>query len=720
MQPVSSTCRSRSTRIRIAAIRQANCRPSMASHERCGRIRFRTSTARRGQFESVADCFTTITRTAIRRTNRPSTAALAAAAAREPPSWKRGSASRRSANRHIRTFRSGCRRPSTLHFPSSPPPSTRHGYVNLTVDPATGELSAYPAVSAIQPLNERAKTFCFATCSVSTSRCSKTSADIADCCRTVRTTPQGIALQAPGAGGETEYHDLTAGGGLYGTPTFPASDANVFNLMGRRPQFVDLGYGADAGQLHHADWRQRRSSRHRQCADVVELSFPGDCPRRHSRRTSLSTASRTPTARAMQPSPGGLDAAPFSITWPPATPIPAASVLPAAISACSAAPTARSVHPFGVPLDCKFWIDGSVNDSSKQSDVYFGPDGKPGIAGKRLDDSGSPVYPGGSADDGPLETPDGCPDAGEYFADRSDDLVIDDTFNIGATPIGSNTVFWNRPGIRGPDFAQGERGKFDDGYAPPISPPIHCQSRAMFLGGNHIRRAQPPKLTSSANSSRGIGRQSVRRRSVQTFGTGGGERFDRCEQVPSVQPVQPQPAKHLRLVVGFGRSRLPIHRCDGAGRPAYGAARLQVEPGPAGADVRGDAGWRASGGDREKLHSRTRLPPRAVPAAGEGGAGEDPRARTANRHRPRRHDSALLHQWNGLTNRGSSRASACGRRLKRNTEARRRTGHAPVWRRVSDVCSQTRTTVRATRRRVADRSGSVGPVCGGRRLLRHP
>ena len=57
--------------------------------------------------------------------------------------------------------------------------------------------------------------------------------------------PQGLALQAPGAGGETEYHDLTAGGGLYGTPTFPAADANVFNVMGRRPQFVDLGYGAD-------------------------------------------------------------------------------------------------------------------------------------------------------------------------------------------------------------------------------------------------------------------------------------------------------------------------------------------------------------------------------------------------------------------------------------------------------------------------------------------
>src|SRR4051812_20007361 len=113
--------------------------------------------------------------------------------------------------------------------------------------------------------------------------------------------------------------------------------------------------------------------------------------------------------------------------------------------------------PFGVVLNARFWLGGDVNDFSKQTDVYFGPDGKPGIAGY----ADVPPHTG-PADSGILNTnPTSGPAwgtvPGEYFGPlgaRSDDLPIDPTFNSGAGSPGANTFFYDRPGILGPDMAQ--------------------------------------------------------------------------------------------------------------------------------------------------------------------------------------------------------------------------------------------------------------------------
>jgi type II secretory pathway pseudopilin PulG len=352
--------------------------------------------------------------------------------------------------------------------------------VDLTMDTATGELTAYP-VTAQQRAGE--DVLLRDLISIDWKVLEDLGGYRALAADGSEDGPLGMALQASGAGGQAEYHDLTAGGGLYGTPTFPAADANVFAVMGRRPTFVDLGYGADA-----TNYTTPTGGNDSNVNLVNVLTLSNYLFQALPAPTQPPNFTVNGVAYTYSPGyatiPGGFTTAPFNYVgtfgWNPATGDPSTPIsLGTPLTGARQTSLARGAYspvgaPFGVPLDCKFWIGGNVNETNRQSDVYLGPDGKVGIGG--LDD----ITLAGTADDGPLEsTPPfyGTTTPGEYGAPRSDDLPVEPTFDetnaaTGPTPqFEANTMFRARPGVGGPDMALGERGRFDDGYAPPGGTP---------------------------------------------------------------------------------------------------------------------------------------------------------------------------------------------------------------------------------------------------------
>jgi prepilin-type N-terminal cleavage/methylation domain-containing protein len=366
--------------------------------------------------------------------------------------------------------------------PTLPPNPPGAGYVNMTVDPATGELSAYPV--GTQRAGEDVLLRDVLSFNIGVLE------DLGGYRGLMpdgTDDPRGMALQAPSAGGETEYHDLVAGGPLYGSPAFPAADANVFNVMGRRPQFVDLGYGADQDNYNTPTGGDDAAAATVNVLTLSNYLFQSPPPPTPPASFTLNGVTYTYGASPYNTATMSLTAFPFTHVWPPSTPVSLGLTgLPApADTALRRGAYSPVGAPFGVPLDAKFWLGGSVNDQ-KQSDVYFGPDGKPGIAGF------ADIAPhNGSPDTGVLNTdPPSAPAtswgpvSGEYFGTaggtalangtmgRSDDLPIDFSFTVTTPPapwttFGANTFFYERPGIFGPDFGLGERGKIDDYYAPP-------------------------------------------------------------------------------------------------------------------------------------------------------------------------------------------------------------------------------------------------------------
>jgi len=352
--------------------------------------------------------------------------------------------------------------------------------VNLEVDPATGELATYPGIG------QRAGEDVLLRDVISFDI--KVLDDLGGYRGLLPDGSDdsfGIATQAAGAGGQIEYHDLTAGGGLYGSPAFPAYDTNMALLMGRRPQFVDLGYGADQSNYTvHAGGNDAAAATIN-CLTLSNYLFaPVPAPTIPVPNTfTINGVTYTYNAPAYGTGSLSFVGAPFTFAWPPTTPVSLALPTPPAPAALvtalmRGAYSPRSA-PFGVPLDVKFWVTGNVNDADRQSDVYYGPDGKPGIGGF------ADVAPHTSnADTGVFDTNPAAvfgTTPGEYMGPngvRSDDLVTDPTiFNPGYTPPATpaaapaDYVFYNRPGVLGPDFAIGERGKYDDNYIPPNSVP---------------------------------------------------------------------------------------------------------------------------------------------------------------------------------------------------------------------------------------------------------
>jgi prepilin-type N-terminal cleavage/methylation domain-containing protein len=337
--------------------------------------------------------------------------------------------------------------------------------VNLTMDTATGELTNYPAGTQRGGEDVLLRDVVSFNIQVleDIGGYRGMSADGTGVLTNLDGLPNQVAIQASGAGGQIEYHDLTTGGALYNSPTFPAADPNVSTVTGRRANFVDLGYGADADNYTTPTGGNDGAPATVNVLTLSNYLFQATpAPIQPPNFTANGTAySYSPGYATI---PGGLAAAPFNHVWPPTTPVSLQlpgnnALMRGAFSPVSA--------PFGVPLDCRFWVSGDVNNASKQSDVYLGPDGKAGIAG--LSDFTAGVFPqvGGSAaaDDGPLDLPTATP-PGEYGAPRSDDLLIDPAFDPAAVPVGANTAFVARPGITGADLASGERGRADDYYIP--------------------------------------------------------------------------------------------------------------------------------------------------------------------------------------------------------------------------------------------------------------
>jgi prepilin-type N-terminal cleavage/methylation domain-containing protein len=326
--------------------------------------------------------------------------------------------------------------------------------VNLTMDTTTGELTSYPIVAGLRAgedvLMRDVLSFDVKVLETIGGYRGLNPAG----------TDDQIALQAAGAGGQMEYHDLTAGGGLYGNPTFPAADANVFAVMGRRPAFVDLGSGADATNYNTPTGGNDGAPAGVNVLTVSNYLFR-DVPAPTQPPGFTYNGVNYIYAPGYGTIPGGLLAAPFNFAWPPTGPqsllLPAAAPADSYLLRGAYSPVSA---PFGVPLDARFWVAGDVNDANRQSDVYFGPDGKAGIGG--LDDRAL----AGVADDGLFDIT--APN--EYLTPRSDDLAVDTTFTLPAPLTAANTIFWARPGVWGPDMMLGERGKYDDGYIPPLLP----------------------------------------------------------------------------------------------------------------------------------------------------------------------------------------------------------------------------------------------------------
>jgi len=348
--------------------------------------------------------------------------------------------------------------PLTPLPPAPPPPN-----VNLTIDPATGELATYP--SAGQRAGEDVLLRDVLSFNIQVLE------DIGGYRGLLPDGSddyQGLALQAAGAGGETEYHDLVAGGNLYGSPTFPAVDAEVFARLGRRPQFVDLGYGADLTDYNIPTGGDDSNAARVNVLTLSNYLFQSVPPPTLPANFVINGVTYTYGPSPFNTAIMGLTTAPFNIPWPPPTPLSLGMPLPAPADTALARGAYSPVGaPFGVVLDARFWIGGNVNDFSKQSDVYFGPDGKPGIAGY----ADIPPHTG-AADSGILNTNPTSGAAwgtvdGEYGGPgnigRSDDLPIDPGFGT-TPPIAANTYTLAKVGVLGPDFGIGERGKADDNY----------------------------------------------------------------------------------------------------------------------------------------------------------------------------------------------------------------------------------------------------------------
>jgi prepilin-type N-terminal cleavage/methylation domain-containing protein len=324
--------------------------------------------------------------------------------------------------------------------------------VNLTVDASTGELTNYPVTGG-----QRSGDDILLRDVVSWDI--KVLEDLGGY-RGDDPTGAGDALatQAAGALDNSQFHDMTA----YGY-TAPPGDAMLAGIMQRRMQFVDLGYGQDETLNTRPAGGDDTVAAGVNVLTVANYLFQTVPPPTQPPSFTINGVTYTYTPPAYGLGNLNLAGPPFGFAWPPTTP---------QSLAFPSAPTDRLLRgaysprssPFGVPLDVKFWVRGSTQDLDHQSDVYFGPDGKPGIGffADQAPHTGTP-------DAGILETPTGPAPGGEYQAPRSDDLIIDPTFAPANGSIAANYAFWSRPGVGGPDMALGERGYFDDGVGPAIA-----------------------------------------------------------------------------------------------------------------------------------------------------------------------------------------------------------------------------------------------------------
>jgi type II secretory pathway pseudopilin PulG len=329
--------------------------------------------------------------------------------------------------------------------------------VNMTINPVTGGLQSYPVTDGQRAgddiLLPDVLSFSIKVLeynqglpgdSFDPTPSAATPPDVFDA------TADHAAPNASPAGDQAENHNLISGGALYNTPaaTYPVPTAAEIAwgaVQRRRQNYVDLGYGSD-----ETDYRYPAGGTDNGTpagVNVLTLS------------NYLFQSTPTPTAPTYTPpgynwvpptGPVSFTAAPFTFTWPATTPV--SLTLPAAPTnvLMFGAYSPRSA-PFGVPLDLKNLLGGTnINDSARNSDVFLGPDGRPGI-GLGFDDDNTLF--GGTANAGPDAGAFAVMPAGEYGAPRSDD--VDGTTLVPAMIA--------RPGILGADNMPGERGRADDG-----------------------------------------------------------------------------------------------------------------------------------------------------------------------------------------------------------------------------------------------------------------
>ncbi|HVJ82042.1 MAG TPA: type II secretion system protein [Planctomycetia bacterium] len=327
--------------------------------------------------------------------------------------------------------------------------------VNMTVNPRTGGLNAYPVTDGQRAgddvllpdvLSFQVKALEYNQGLPGDSNdpngFNPTNGDVFDA------TADHAGPNAAPAGDQTENHNLVSGGALYNTPptiTLSPAETAWSAVQRRRQSFVDLGYGADESLYTVPTGGTDDAT----VAGVNVLTLSNYL---FQSTPAPAAPPFTPPGYTWVPPSGPVNftAAPFTFAWPAATPVSMAipGGTPNALMLGAYSP--RSA-PFGIPLDLKNLLLGpDVNDAARNSDVYLGPDGKPGLGGGFDDDQASPSNQG--ADIGRFSRISDTP-TGEYLAPRSDDVD-------GSTLVPAMIV---RPGILGPDNMPGERGRADDG-----------------------------------------------------------------------------------------------------------------------------------------------------------------------------------------------------------------------------------------------------------------
>jgi hypothetical protein len=329
--------------------------------------------------------------------------------------------------------------------------------INMTIDPATNDLQTYPVTAGQRAGDD---VLLRDVVSFDIKVLEYLAGYPGDDPTGANGLPDQPAPQASPANGQLLGHNLNAGGNLYSAtntaPDVTTAPFAVDPVRGRRSEFVDLGFLFDQGSYTNLPGLDVQTTANYLYQPVPAPTNPGSITYlgvTYNYATNFSTT--------------GLDLTqpPFSINWggatPPQPPGPAALPMPLRHGAYSPISAA-----FGVPLDLRACINPPsglgtdvtrinpvVAGAPNNSDVWFGPDGKAGIAGfpDAFDHQEAP-------DTGPFAKYTGTvADHNEYFAPRSDDLDVDPTNANSAY-----SVLLNRPGLFGPDNKPGARGFADD------------------------------------------------------------------------------------------------------------------------------------------------------------------------------------------------------------------------------------------------------------------